>query len=72
MHIVLEQCVDRETDREIFSKMGKLECIYIQDPYADDIKQFMSSVLTDEQHTNLFPNIVSLKNTANYFLPPEL
>lgn len=63
---------NRETDREMFSKMEKLERIYIQDPYADDIKQFISSVLTDEQRTHLFPNIVSLKNTANFFLPPEL
>jgi hypothetical protein len=61
-----------ETDHEIFSKMEKLERIYIQDPYADDIKQFISSVLTDEQRTNLFPNIMSLKNTANFFLLPEL
>ena len=63
---------NRETDREIFSKMEKLNRIYIQDPYADDIKQFMSSVLTDEQRINLLPGIVSLKNTGNFFLPPEL
>ena len=63
---------NRETDREIFSKMEKLERIYIQDPYADDIKQFISSVLTEEQRTKLLPSIVPLKNKTNFFLPPEL
>lgn len=63
---------NRETDREIFSKMEKLERIYIQDPYADDIKQFISSVLTEGQRTQLYPCIETKKNTANFFLPPEL
>ena len=63
---------NRETDREIFSKMEKLKRIYIQDPYADDIKQFISSVLTEEQRTQLYPDIVTIKNIANFYLPPEL
>lgn len=63
---------NRETDREIFSRMERLEKIYIQDPYADDIKQFMSSVLTEQQRTKLLSDIVTLKNTTNFFLPPEL
>ena len=63
---------NRETDREIFSKMEHLERIYIQDPYAEDIKQFISSVLTEQQRTKLLSDIVTLKNTTNFFLPPEL
>lgn len=63
---------NRETDREIFSKMEHLERIYIQDPCANDIKQFISSVLTEQQRAKLLSNIVPLQYKTNFFLPPEL
>lgn len=63
---------NREIDREIFSKMPSLEKIYIQDPYAEDVKEFLYSVLTDEQRKGIYPNIKLISNISNFFLPPEL
>jgi len=64
---------NREIDRDIFMNMPNLEKIYIQDPKAEEIKEFLSSVLTENQREQLFPNVVILdKNKDNFYLPPEL
>ncbi len=63
---------NRETDRKIFENMPNLKQIYIQDPLAEDIKDFLYSVLTKEQRKQLHLNVKLVKNTANFFLPPEL
>ncbi len=63
---------NREIDRMIFEKMPNLKQIYIQDPLAEDVSDFLFSVLTEEQRKQLHLNVKLVKNTANFFLPPEL
>lgn len=64
---------NREIDREIFRRMEKLERIYIQDPRAKEIKEFLTSVLTDQLRNELLPNRVNiLENKEEFFIPPEL
>lgn len=63
---------NREIDRMIFEKMPNLKQIYIQDPLAEDVGDFLYSVLTEEQRKLLIPNVKFVKNTTNFFLPPEL
>jgi hypothetical protein len=52
--------------------MPNLKKIYIQDPHADSIIEFVGSVLTEEQRHTLLPSIKPIKNVSNFFLPPEL
>ena len=63
---------NRRIDRQIFSNMPNLKTIYIQDPNANSIKEFIGSVLTEEQRKTLLPGIKPIKNVSNFFLPPEL
>ena len=63
---------NRRIDRQIFSNMSNLKKIYIQDPNADSIIEFVGSVLTEEQRKTLLPGIKPIKNVSNFFLPPEL
>ena len=63
---------NRKIDREIFAKMPHLKKIYIQDPRSKDVKEFLYSVLTEEQRNTLYPNVVTVNNVTNFFLPPEL
>ena len=63
---------NRNIDRQIFSNMPNLKKIYIQDPNADSIKEFIGSVFTEEQRDTLLPDVKPIKNVSNFFLPPEL
>lgn len=63
---------NRGIDRQIFTNMPNLKNIYIQDPDADSIKEFIGSVLTEEQRNTLLPSIKTIKNVSNFFLPPEM
>lgn len=63
---------NRRIDRQIFSNMPNLNKIYIQDPNAESIKDFIGSVLTEEQRSTLLHGIKIIKNVSNFFLPPEL
>lgn len=63
---------NRVMDRMIFSNLPNLKKIYIQDPNADSIKEFVGSVLTETQRNTLLPSIKSIKNVSNFYLPPEL
>lgn len=63
---------NREIDREIFSKMPKLEKLYVQDPNADKVKIALKSILPSEKYANLFKDENLVYDTTNFFLPPEL
>lgn len=63
---------NRKMDRMIFSNLPSLKKIYIQDPNADSIKEFIGSVMTEEQRNTQLPDIKTIKNISNFFLPPEL
>jgi hypothetical protein len=63
---------NRGIDRQIFSNMPNLKKIYIQDPNADSIKDFIGSVLTEEQSNALLIGVKLIKNVSNFYLPPEL
>lgn len=63
---------NRGIDRQIFSNMPNLKKIYIQDPNADSIKEFIGSVMTEGQRNTLLLGIKTIKNVSNFFLPPEL
>lgn len=63
---------NRRIDRQIFSNMPNLNKIYIQDPNANSIKEFIGSVMTEEQRNTLLPDIKPITNVSNFFLPPEL
>ncbi len=63
---------NRRIDRQIFSNMPNLKKVYIQDPNADSIIEFIGSVLTDEQRQILQRDIKPIKNVSNFYLPPEL
>ena len=63
---------NRRMDRIIFSNLPNLKKIYIQDPNADSITEFIGSVMTEEQRNTLLSGIKAIKNVSNFFLPPEL
>lgn len=62
---------NRSIDREIFGYMNQLETIYIQDPFAGDIKQNIQNVMSDLQKAQKI-NIITNTNCGQFFLPPEL
>lgn len=62
---------NRLVDRQIFRFMSRLHTIYIQDPYADDIKQNIQNVLSDIHKANNI-NIIPKTKCGQFFLPPEL
>ena len=66
---------NREIDRIIFREMRSLGKIYIQDPYAENVKQSLRSALTAEQLSMAkMMNRIELIpiNENQFFLPPEL
>ena len=63
---------NRDTDKMIFENMPNLKQIYIQDPLAEDVRDFLYSALTEVQRKQLIPSVKLVKNTTNFFLPPEL
>jgi hypothetical protein len=63
---------NRQIDRQLFENMGSLRKVYIQDPNAKGIMDFLPSVLTEEQNNSLMPNVKPISNTSSFFLPPEL
>ncbi len=60
---------NREVDRKISSFMPDLKKIYIQDPNALMIKQFVPSVLSD---FNKNAEVIPITNVNQFYLPPEL
>ena len=62
---------NRNIDREIFGYMDRLETIYIQDPFAEEIKQNIQNVLSDIQKVQRIA-IITKTNCGQFFLPPEL
>jgi len=66
---------NRPIDRLIFRKMDKLEKIYIQDLYPENVKQSLRSALTAEELTSrkMMSRIECIPvNDNQFFLPPEL
>ena len=66
---------NREIDRKIFSGMPKLKKIYIQDPYADNVRTGIIATISDEQRfaNKIEDHIVPIRVDSNqFFLPPEL
>ena len=66
---------NRPIDRLIFRKMDKLEKIYIQDLYPENVKQSLRSALTAEELTSrkMMSRIEFIPvNDNQFFLPPEL
>lgn len=61
--------VNREIDRVIIQSMESLKKIYIQDPFADDIKENVQAVLLDSGKE---VSIITKKNTKQFFIPNEL
>ncbi len=62
---------NRNVDREIFGYMDRLETIYIQDPYAEEIKQNIQNVMSDIQKAQRVA-VITKTNCGQFFLPPEL
>jgi hypothetical protein len=62
---------NRSVDRKIFDYMNGLDTIYIQDPFADEIKQNIQNVMSDFQKAQRV-KIVTKTNCNQFFLPPEL
>ena len=63
---------NKDIDRELFSKMPKLQKIYIQDPNAGKVKVSLKSVLPEERYNSLLSDENLILDTTNLFLPPEL
>lgn len=63
---------NKDIDREIFSKMSRLQKIYIQDPNAGKVKVSLKSVLSEEKYNSLLSDENLIQDTTNLFLPPEL
>lgn len=61
--------VNREIDRTIIQNMHLLERIYIQDPYANEIKESVEAILSDKVRK---VNIITKTNTKQFFIPNEL
>ena len=49
--------------------MEYLKKIYIQDPFADDIKENVQAILLDSRKE---VTIITKKNTKQFFIPNEL
>jgi len=60
---------NRIVDRTIFAQMPNLKNIYIQDPEADRTEQYIKPVLPEKLAD---VKIYTLKDTDQFFLPPEL
>lgn len=63
---------NKDIDREIFSKMSRLQKIYIQDPNAGKVKVSLKSVLSEERYNSLLSDENLILDTTYLFLPPEL
>lgn len=63
---------NKDVDREIFSKMSKLQKIYIQDPNAGKVKVSLRSILSEERYNSLLSDKNLILDTSTLFLPPEL
>lgn len=61
--------VNRDVDREIIQSMKNLKKVYIQDPLADEIKESVQAVLLGNIKEI---EIISQKNTRQFFIPNEL
>ena len=61
--------VNREIDRLVIQNMEYLKKIYIQDPFADDIKENVQAILLDSRKE---VTIITKKNTKQFFIPNEL
>ena len=61
---------NRKIDRVVFKEMSNLKNIYIQDPYADRIKQNIIPVMPNDKLTYI--KIHTLNDVDQFFLPPEL
>lgn len=61
---------NREIDRIILGQMQRLGDIYIQDPNADQIKQYITPVIPVDKLSVI--NIHTLNEVSQFFLPPEL
>jgi len=59
---------NRDVDRLIIGEMKNLLKVYIQDPYAADVKETFQAI-----NDRIDPNmIIPLDNTKQFLLPPEL
>lgn len=61
--------VNREIDRTIIQNMEHLERVYIQDPFANEIKESVEAVLSDKMSQ---VDIITKTNTKQFFIPNEL
>lgn len=61
--------VNREIDRAIIQNMEHLERVYIQDPFANEIKESVEAVLSDKMSQ---VDIITKTNTKQFFIPNEL
>lgn len=61
---------NRGIDRVIFEKLPHLKNIYIQDPYAERIKQYIMPVIPVDKLPGI--KIHSLTEVDQFFIPPEL
>lgn len=66
---------NREVDREIIRNMSNIKKVYIQDPFAEEVKESFEAVLSEEQLgkvENGQIKIVLKKNTKQFVIPNEM
>lgn len=63
--------VNREIDKKIIQDMEHLRKIYIQDPYAEEIRERIYATMNDRQRESV-EIILKDKNFRQFFIPSEL